>query len=556
MKPTKLIHFVTLASIGLFPCASARVGMVTVAGILTIPEAQATSTSESKGGKPGEACTETCAAYQTGDTGLLTICGEDTTSEEYAACKTLFDSNSAYCQTIILTQQAYDMGMTSAIAYTGVAAICTSACICQMTPWSELVCGITGTAACALGGVGASGADFAMNQQQQSTATEWVDTWSKTSFGLGAAGGGAALIAGAAGLTKGAKDVAGTAQAAKDATEAANAAQKAADAAKGTAEAADAAAKAADAAKAAEEAAKTADAAKSSTGNTVQDLAVCVSAGLYAASATTKWLARGYAKKSGDEACNAIIAQAGPDGVSYGSTAVPTGSGGDTSTAGDTTTSDVAATDPATTAETALTAPSTSAAKAGGIGKIPGRESIPETLKKMGTSIGDIGKKLRSQSPAMAIAGLPGMSPMTAALTDLDARSKKLAADSGGAYASGGRGSQGGGKPNNAFGLFGTAGNGISAGPKDLSFAGEKRAPSSLGSAGDIWHSGANVTIFEIVTSKIVASRDRIDLLQWASPLNRAMHGLAQQPKKRQPATGGKAKPAPAQILDRKSRTF
>jgi hypothetical protein len=60
------------------------------------------------------------------------------------------------------------------------------------------------------------------------------------------------------------------------------------------------------------------------------------------------------------------------------------------------------------------------------------------------------------------------------------------------------------------------------ANKKELEF---KRAPATTGD-GDIWHAGYSGSIFQIVSSKIVESKERVQPMDWTSPLNRALMGL------------------------------
>jgi hypothetical protein len=50
------------------------------------------------------------------------------------------------------------------------------------------------------------------------------------------------------------------------------------------------------------------------------------------------------------------------------------------------------------------------------------------------------------------------------------------------------------------------------------------RTPASA--SGDIWHADYKGSIFQIVSSKIVESKPRVDNLDWTTPLNRALMGL------------------------------
>jgi hypothetical protein len=53
----------------------------------------------------------------------------------------------------------------------------------------------------------------------------------------------------------------------------------------------------------------------------------------------------------------------------------------------------------------------------------------------------------------------------------------------------------------------------------------------------DIYHAGWPGSIFDIITVRLKESRDRVDKLEWASPLNRALMGLPNKP-----ISGGSAK--------------
>jgi hypothetical protein len=52
------------------------------------------------------------------------------------------------------------------------------------------------------------------------------------------------------------------------------------------------------------------------------------------------------------------------------------------------------------------------------------------------------------------------------------------------------------------------------------------RAPASASADADIWHTDFKGSIFQIVSSKIVETKPRVDNLDWSTPLNRALMGL------------------------------
>jgi|GEM_PF-2478641 len=125
-----------------------------------------------------------------------------------------------------------------------------------------------------------------------------------------------------------------------------------------------------------------------------------------------------------------------------------------------------------------------------------------------------------------ALSGLPAN--MKASLLDLAAMTDMGNGNvAGGVYSGGGGGSHSGGGSSSELsfpGLFGAAasGSGSGTGPM-LSF---KEA-----SAGenDIFHSNSNLSLFQIVSKKLTKVNDRLDRLDWSTPLNRALAGLPQK---------------------------
>ena len=98
--------------------------------------------------------------------------------------------------------------------------------------------------------------------------------------------------------------------------------------------------------------------------------------------------------------------------------------------------------------------------------------------------------------------------------------------------------SKGGGKGSpklmEGFNLFGGFGN---SGPaaesaKEMRFEkGQKRGLSSI-TGDDIYHSNWTGSIFDLVSTRIDESKDRVMTLEWSTPLNRALNGLSNQKKK------------------------
>ena len=79
-------------------------------------------------------------------------------------------------------------------------------------------------------------------------------------------------------------------------------------------------------------------------------------------------------------------------------------------------------------------------------------------------------------------------------------------------------------KPASPFG-FGMKGPGLTGGPAEATFEKMKKAP-ELQEGGDIFHEGYAGSIFDIVSVKLTKTHDRIDELEWDTPLNRALAGL------------------------------
>ncbi|MEK6579453.1 MAG: hypothetical protein AABZ55_09535 [Bdellovibrionota bacterium] len=179
--------------------------------------------------------------------------------------------------------------------------------------------------------------------------------------------------------------------------------------------------------------------------------------------------------------------------------------------------------------------PQQGAAKADPFAKIfdrmPNSNKIPDALAKMGGGLEGIAGALDSgNSPGSILAAaLGGASPqMAGEFRNLDASvAKYMKVDSAGtSVASSGNGRSGGKGPDLGFGfgnLFGAKG-AEGGGPTDSKSMSFGRGPASAGEA-DIWHSSSPGTIFQIVSSKISATRDRVEDLDWVTPINRAMAG-------------------------------
>jgi hypothetical protein len=185
--------------------------------------------------------------------------------------------------------------------------------------------------------------------------------------------------------------------------------------------------------------------------------------------------------------------------------------------------------------------PKFSAATAGRMDRLL-RTMDPDAFKKAlelaGTSMADIAKRLRNQSPSQVVAALGGnQAGLGAALANVEKAVESgklplLGANSGGSMIAG-RGGRGGGtaKSGNPFGMFGMRGPDMGGAPTQTTFEKTKRALANE-VEGDIWHEGFGGTIFQIVSGKLDKTRDRIDQLEWETPLNRALVGLPAKKKR------------------------
>ena len=103
------------------------------------------------------------------------------------------------------------------------------------------------------------------------------------------------------------------------------------------------------------------------------------------------------------------------------------------------------------------------------------------------------------------------------------AASTPTAAGGRGGGGGGGGGGSGGAAPNFA-GLFGAKTPGGPGG--EMAFDKKKAAP--VLSDGDVFHASFKGSIFQIVSKKLEVTRERVDQLEWISPLNRALAGMKQ----------------------------
>jgi hypothetical protein len=159
--------------------------------------------------------------------------------------------------------------------------------------------------------------------------------------------------------------------------------------------------------------------------------------------------------------------------------------------------------------------------------------SMKDALDKLGTSLSQIGEDLKTKSPTSVISGMiPNLPPdMKAALDDvqkkIDSGQLKLKGDDSGTVmmsgGGGGGGSSSGPRRPAGFGAMAATGSTKTA---QVSFN-PQPAPKV---DNDIWHSNWTGSIFQIISTKLDHTRNRIHELEWSSPLNRALAGLPPKP--------------------------
>jgi hypothetical protein len=275
----------------------------------------------------------------------------------------------------------------------------------------------------------------------------------------------------------------------------------------------------------------------------------CWGGGIMTASAIAKWLSIALMKDVGTEACKNIKKQGSiSDAIGGSSSSSSKGSGGGGSLPGA-----PGATDGGAGGDTGggggggiaggtfddLDDGDTFAqrlgATAGGdpLGRMFNRlenpQKIPDMLKLMGTSASEVARAaVGAGGPSAGLSGIPKLpdsvkdklGEIEKLVQDEMARSVAAATPS-----RGGGGAGSGGEPKKES-LFGAKMPAAKAGGGKLEF--EKQAKKALGEpeGTDIWHEGYAGTIFQIVSTKLVKTRDRVETLEWASPLNRALTGL------------------------------
>lgn len=412
------------------------------------------------------------------------------------------------CDTWELSSIGRDADMATAITFTVVGSVCATACILQYTPFAEAAAG-PAIVACEVTGGAATLADIGVSTFltiKGESYQNWWDkafTWTTTATNVaGTAAGGAAVLA---------RTAAGRALV-------------------------DAAVK-----KGASESAlwKAARAAP------------CVAAGFFYTTAAAKWAGYVLNRNLSSNTCDAISGKDATGLLTYDQSkptdvtrnndpSLNSSSNSSSAVSGASRSNTITGMDIAS-----ISAPiqdyfsgNGSAAIAGldkdkYFGPLPNLGKMNEALEKMGTSVSDIAKQLQNSPPgAVGSSIVPNMpAELADHLKELDeaAKSGQIQMVGGGdnlsVMTSRGGGSRTLSSTKPFGGLFG--GLGTAAGPspqKEMGF--EKKAEVAIPSDGDIWHSNWNGTIFQLVSNKLVKTNERIDKLEWETPLNRALNGL------------------------------
>ncbi len=191
--------------------------------------------------------------------------------------------------------------------------------------------------------------------------------------------------------------------------------------------------------------------------------------------------------------------------------------------------------------DTAFPSGQLAAATAGPLGKvfsaIPNDGSFPNALKGMGTSMDALASNLSSMPPGAAISAALGLTGDAAAsLKNIDAAALgggiSYSGDSTGGYSGGGAAKDTGKKDNPLSKLFADKEKpAAAASGKEVVFS-ERKPAATTASSLDIWHSDSKNSIFQIVSSKINQSQDKVVKLEWVTPLNRALNGLSNDKNK------------------------
>ncbi|HLD98960.1 MAG TPA: hypothetical protein VJB59_01805 [Bdellovibrionota bacterium] len=283
----------------------------------------------------------------------------------------------------------------------------------------------------------------------------------------------------------------------------------------------------------------------------------CVSGSIAAILAGLKWYSSSRSVRNADKECQAIESLLGPAlGVATGdqpSNITPATGRGSDGAFYSARNSGGGTTRPETAADAILRTPPSQAGAATAsnaplLDKMPNYSQIPAELEKKGLSVGDIGQRLKTQSPGSLLASMGGMPAGFAGLmnqADKDIRDGKIQLLSGAdnpGYVSGGSGatvpSGRSGEPLSFnFGSV-TGAQNATGGSKEISLLPAAGIPGT--SSEDIWHSSGKESIFQIISKRYVRNREKVSNEEWASPLNRALMGLPNRPAAQPGAKGNR----------------
>jgi hypothetical protein len=88
-----------------------------------------------------------------------------------------------------------------------------------------------------------------------------------------------------------------------------------------------------------------------------------------------------------------------------------------------------------------------------------------------------------------------------------------------------------------SFGKKDTNNDGANKNTQVLTFKSPVQSPTPSIDSSDIWHTGYNGTVFDIVSNRVSKKTNSVDPLEWFLPLNRAVHGLKNAPLTAPPST-------------------
>lgn len=294
-----------------------------------------------------------------------------------------------------------------------------------------------------------------------------------------------------------------------------------------------------------------AKAGKANKASNAQKALVCMSAVMLAAATALKWANYATNQDRANNECSTVKAMEGigtahilrPGSTSEGKGFSPAqaaftnalkAGGGDTTGNATDYTKNINNSSP-TFPQGAVQPLSRSAAAMGFINSMPNKDMIPAALEKMGTNLEDLTKRLTTSPPGEVLAAIAPDLPQSYlnTLKEIDqlALSGKLKIEGdepAAVYAGAGSSAAKAGEDPYAFMRKGSAG-GAAGGTaaKEVGFEKSAKKDQTLPADGDIWHGSWGGSIFQIVTIRLNGTRDRIDNLEWSTPLNRALNGLA-----------------------------